>query len=72
MSLEIIIPIAAVILLLMLLFWSIAVFKLTIKTLLPVIAMLLLLQIGLGIDMQEIIQEMVKIVENVRQLISEN
>ena len=70
MSLEIIIPIAAAILLLMLFSWSIAVFKLTIKTLLPIVAILLLLQIGLGIDTREIIQEMLRIVENVRQLIS--
>ena len=70
MSLEIIIPIAAAILLLMLFSWSIAVFKLTIKTLLPIVAILLLLQIGLGIDSREIIQEMLRIVENVRQLIS--
>ena len=70
MSLEIIIPIAAAILLLMLFSWSLAVFKLTIKTLLPIVAILLLLQIGLGIDSQEIFQEMVRIVENIRQLIS--
>ena len=72
MSLEIIIPIAAAILLLMLFSWSIAVFKLTIKTLLPIVAILLLLQIGLGIDSQEIIQEMVRIVESIQQLISGN
>ena len=72
MSLEIIIPIAAAIVLLMLFSWSIAVFKLTIKTLLPIVAILLLLQIGLGINSQEIIQEMVRIVESIQQLISGN
>ena len=71
MSLEIIIPIAAAIVLIMLFSWSIAVFKLTVKTLLPVVAILLLLQVGLGIDSRDIIQEMVQIVKSIQQLISE-
>lgn len=71
MSLEIIIPIAAAIVLLMLFSWSIAVFKLTIKTLLPLVAILLLLQVGLGIDSRDIIQEMVQIVKSIQQLVSE-
>lgn len=71
MSLEIIIPIAAAIVLIMLFSWSIAVFKLTVKTLLSVVAILLLLQVGLGIDSRDIIQEMVQIVKSIQQLISE-
>ena len=71
MSLEIIIPIAAAVVLLMLFSWSIAVFKLTVKTLLPVVAILLLLQVGLGIDSRDIIQEMVQMVKSIQQLISE-
>lgn len=71
MSLEIIIPIAAAIVLIMLFSWSIAVFKLTIKTLLPIVAILLVLQVGLGIDSRDIIQEIVQIVKNIQQLISE-
>lgn len=71
MSLEIIILIAAAIVLLMLFSWSIAVFKLTIKTLLPIVAVFLLLQVGLGIDSRDIIQEMVQIVKTIQQLISE-
>ena len=43
MSLEIIIPIAAAIILLMLFSWSIKVFKITVQALLPIVAILLLL-----------------------------
>lgn len=70
MSLEIIIPIAAVIILFFLLTWIIKVFKVTIKTVLIVMAILILLQIIFGINSQDIIQEMVNIVERIQKLIS--
>ena len=69
MSLEIIIPIAAVIILLMLFSWSLKVFKITIQALLPIVAILLLLQIGFGISSQEIIQETIRIVKDLKQLV---
>jgi hypothetical protein len=69
MSLEIIISIAAAIILLMLFSWSIKVFKITVQALLPIVAILLLLQIGFGVSSQEIIQESVRIVKEIQQLI---
>ena len=69
MSLEIIISIAAAIILLMLFSWSIKVFKITVQALLPIVAILLLLQIGFGVSSQEIIQESVQIVKDIQQLI---
>ena len=69
MSLEIIISIAAVIILFMLFSWSIKVFKITLQALLPIVAILLLLQIGFGVSSQEIIRESVRIVKEIQQLI---
>ena len=69
MSLEIIIPIAAAIILLMLFSWSIKVFKITVQALLPIVAILLLLQIGFGVSSQEIIQESIRIVKDIQQLV---
>ena len=70
MSLEIIIPIAAVIILFLLLTWIIKVFKVTIKTVVIVVAILILLQIIFGINSQDVIQEIVNIVKRTQQLIS--
>ncbi len=70
MSLEIIIPIAAVIILFLLLTWIIKVFKVTIKTVVIVVAILILLQIIFGINSQDVIQEIVNIVKRIQQLIS--
>lgn len=69
MSLEIIIPIAAVIILLLLFTWLLQVFKSTIKTVLIILAILILLQVAFGIDSQEIIQEIMQIVKRLQQLI---
>ncbi|BAZ43392.1 hypothetical protein NIES4102_03920 [Chondrocystis sp. NIES-4102] len=69
MSIEIIIPIAAVIILWLLFSWSIKVFKASITTLLVILAILFMLQITFGITSQQIIQEMVNIVNNLKQLI---
>ncbi len=72
MSLEIIIPIAAAIILLLLVTWIIKVFKVTIKTVLIVGAILILLQIIFGVNSEQVIQEMINIVERVQQLIVGN
>jgi heme A synthase len=69
MSIEIIIPIAAVIILLLLFTWSIQVFKASIKTLLIILAIFFLVQIVFGIDSQQIIQEVIRIVNYIEQLI---
>ena len=69
MSLEIIIPIAAAIILLLLFTWLIKVFQSTIKTVVIILAILILLQVGFGVDSQEIIQEIIQIVKRLQQLI---
>lgn len=72
MPLEIIITIAAVIILLLLFSLSIKVLKSTIKTLLIILAIFFLLQIAFGISSQEILQEVIQIVDTVRQLFTRN
>ena len=69
MSLEIIIPIAAAIILLLLFTWLIKVFQSTIKIVVIILAILILLQVAFGIDSQEIIQEIIQIVKRLQQLI---
>ncbi|MEM9510329.1 MAG: hypothetical protein AAGA16_22040 [Cyanobacteria bacterium P01_E01_bin.35] len=72
MPLEVIIPIAAAIILLLLLIWIIKVFKITIKTGVIVVLILILLQIIFGVNSQDIIQEILGIIERIRQLILDN
>jgi heme A synthase len=69
MSIEIIISIAAVIILWLLFTWSIKVFQATIKTLLVILAIFFLVQIVFGIDSQQIIQEVIRIVNYLERLI---
>jgi Mn2+/Fe2+ NRAMP family transporter len=69
MSVEIIIPIAAVIILWLLFTWSIQVFKASIKTLLVILAIFFLVQFVFGINSQEIIQEISRMVNYIEQLI---
>ena len=72
MPLEIIISLAAVIILLLLFSLSIKVLKSSIKTLLIIAAILFMLQIYLGVSSQEILDEIVGIVTTVRQFITGN
>lgn len=72
MSPEIIIFIAAAIILLMLFAWSIKVLKLTVQAMLPIVVIFLLWQIGFGVGSQEIIQEILQIVGKIEQLILNN
>ena len=72
MPLEIIISIAAVVILLLLFSLSIAVLRSTIKTLLIIVAIFFLLQIALGVSSQEILNEIVRIFTTVRQFITDN
>ncbi len=69
MSIEIIISIAAVIILWLLFTWSIKVFQATIKTLLVILAIFFLVQIVFGIDSQQIIQEVIRILNYLERLI---
>ncbi len=69
MSLEIIIPIAAAIILLLLFTWLLNVLKSTIKTVLIIVALLILLQVTLGINSEQIIQEIWQIGERIQKLI---
>ena len=66
---EIIIPIAAIIILFLLFTWSIKVFKASIKTLLIIAAIFILLQIAFGINSEQIVQEIIRMVKHIEQLI---
>lgn len=72
MPLEIIISIAAVVILLLLFSLSIKVLQSTIKTLLIIVAIFFLLQIALGVSSREILDEIVQIITTVRQFITGN
>jgi hypothetical protein len=69
MSVELIIAIAAIIIIWLLFTWLIKVFKASIKTVLIIGAIILLLQVFLGIQSQEIVQEVIRIIQNIEQLI---
>lgn len=69
MSLEIIIPLAAAIILLLLFTWLLNVLKSTIKTVLIIAAILIVLQIIFGINSEQIIQRVLQIGESLQQLI---
>ncbi len=72
MSLEIIIPIAAVVILLLLFTWLVTTLKSTIKTVLVIVAIFVLLQVVFGIDSRQIVQEIVKIIDRLQQLLTLN
>lgn len=69
MYLEIIIPLAAVIILLLLFTWLLNVLKSTIKTVLIIAAILIVLQIIFGINSEQIIQGVFQIGDRLQQLI---
>ena len=72
MSLEIILPLAAVIILLILLSWVFRVLKVTLKTAVILLGIFLLLQVIFGINSQDLIQEAFKIVDRILQSILGN
>ncbi len=72
MSLEIILPLAAVIIVLILFTWVVRVFQVTLKTVVIVLGIFLLLQVIFGINSQDLIQEAVKILERIVQLVLGN
>ena len=69
MSVEIIIPIAAVILILLVSSWLFKVVKASIKTMLTIAAILIALQIVYGINSNQIIQEIGHIIEQIKQMV---
>lgn len=69
MSVEIIIPIATVIVLLLLFTWLLQVLKSSVKTLLTIAAILILLQIAFGISSEQIIQETLQIIDRIEQAV---
>lgn len=69
MFLEIIIPIATVIILMLLFTWLVKVLQSTIKTALIIVAILILLQIGFGINSDQIIEQTVQSLEQIRDFI---
>ena len=69
MSLEIIIPIAAAVILMLLFTWLVKVLQSTIKTALVIVAILILLQITLGINSNQIIEQVLRLIEQIRDFI---
>ena len=69
MSLEIIIPIAAAVILMLLFTWLVKVLQSTIKTALVIVAILILLQIALGINSNQIIEQVIQLIEQIRDFI---
>ena len=69
MSLEIIIPIAAAVILMLLFTWLVKVLQSTIKTALVIVAILILLQITLGINSNQIIEQVLQLIEQIRDFI---
>ncbi len=69
---EIIIPIAAVLILWLLFTWSIKVFKASITTFLAIAAIVILLQIVFNISSEQILQELISLVERLKKLILGN
>ena len=63
MSVEIIIPIAAVIVIFLILAWLLKVIKASVKTMLIIAAIFIILQIAFGINSQEFLQEIVQTVK---------
>lgn len=72
MSVEIIIPIAAVIVLFLILAWLFNVVKTSIKTALVIAAIVIILQIVFNISSQDFIQEVLQIIDRIGQLIFSN
>ena len=69
MPVEIIIPVAAVIILLLILTWLFNVVKASIKTALVIAAIIIVLQIVFDINSQDFVQEVLKIIDRIGQLI---
>ncbi|MEM8829627.1 MAG: hypothetical protein AAGE96_09760 [Cyanobacteria bacterium P01_G01_bin.19] len=69
MSVEIIAPIAAVIILFLIVAWLFKVFKASIKTILTIAAIFIVLQLAFGINSQDLGQELLQIVARIKQLI---
>ena len=66
---EIIIPIAAIAILWLVFTWSIQVFKSTIKTLLAITAIFILVQIVFDISSEQIMQELIRLVNRLQEMI---
>ena len=69
---EIIIPIAAIVVLFLVFAWSIKVLKASIKTLLAIAAIFILLQIAFGISSEQILQELTIWADRLVDLIAGN
>lgn len=68
MSVEIIIPIAAVVVLLLIVTWLFTVLKTSIKTMLSIAAILIVLQIAFGIDSRQFAREILQIIAHITHI----
>ena len=69
MTVEIIIPIAAVIVLLFIFAWLLKVLKASINTILTIAAILIVLQILFGINSELVIQEVIRLISQIEQVL---
>lgn len=69
MSLEFIIPIATVVILILSFAWLIKVVQSTVKTALIIVAILILLQIGFGINSDQIIEQAIQLLKQIQDFI---
>lgn len=72
MFIEIVIFITTAIVVLLLFIWLVQVFKSTVKTVLIIGVILILLQVGLGVSSDQIIQNVAQIVESIRVFVLNN
>ena len=69
MSVEIILPIAAIVILLIILAWLFQIFKASIKTMLTIAAIFIVLQIAFDIDSRQLAQEILQMIARLKQII---
>ncbi len=69
MTVEIIIPIAAVIVLLFIFAWLLKVLKASINTILTIAAILIVLQVLFGINSELVIQEVIRLISQIEQVL---
>ena len=69
MTVEIIIPIAAVIVLLFIFAWLLKVLKASINSILTIAAILIVLQVLFGINSELVIQEVIRLISQIEQVL---
>lgn len=69
MSVEIIIPIAAAIVLLLILTWLFKVLQASVKTMLTIAAIFIVLQVAFGVKSQDFAREILQIIDRLKEIV---